>query len=370
MSKYDIVKKIKNRELTRRQMLKAAAAAGVVATTMPMQSMAQGSVNHFTWGGYDDPGMAGSFIEKHGEEALKFSIFGDTEEAFMKMRGGYVPDTMHPCYSDIIRWARADLLHPFDTTRLSNWGDLYTDLKYMPMVRWGGNVWFAPIDWGDTSICYRTDLVTKNTDSWGMLWDKKLKGKIAVLDSAEDAWYATAIYMGMDIGRMQDFTVEDVTKVYDKMREQRSLVRLYSSDMTTLAQALASGEVVAAMTWNETQWAVNSEETPTAFMSPKEGTLTWVCGASIHKDAPNLDLAYDLVDALISYDTGLYLVGEWGYGHSNQKAFESFSADDLAERGLASDPMAHLAKGKFGNQPPDEIHNAVQQGWEEMISGF
>ena len=105
------------------------------------------------------------------------------------------------------------------------------------------------------------------------------------------------------------------------------------------------------------------------MMSPKEGTLTWSCGLVIHKDAPNLDLAYDLIEASISAETSEYLLNEWGYGHSNKKGFDTISKEALAERGVAQDPITHLANGNFNNSPSDEVNDYIEQKWAEYTIG-
>ena len=86
MPKYDLSKKLINGELTRRQMLKGLGAAGVISTTIPLMSksaFAKQQAQLFTWGGYDDPGLYASYIEKHGGDP-EYSIFGDAEEGLTK----------------------------------------------------------------------------------------------------------------------------------------------------------------------------------------------------------------------------------------------------------------------------------------------
>ena len=88
MPKYDLSKRIVNGELTRRQMLKGLGAAGVLSTTvsmLPKTAFAKQQAQLFTWGGYDDPGLYSSYIEKHGGDP-EYSIFGDAEEGLQKLR--------------------------------------------------------------------------------------------------------------------------------------------------------------------------------------------------------------------------------------------------------------------------------------------
>ncbi len=51
----------------------------------------------------------------------------------------------------------------------------------------------------------------------------------------------------------------------------------------------------------------------------------------IHKDAPNLDRAYDVIDCLLSVESGQFMINDYGYGHSNAKSFDAFDEETLAE---------------------------------------
>ena len=45
------------------------------------------------------------------------------------------------------------------------------------------------------------------------------------------------------------------------------------------------------------------------------------------------------------------------------------SAEALAERGLAPDPIAHLEGGNFSNNPTDEITDYIEMQWAEFTAG-
>ena len=106
-----------------------------------------------------------------------------------------------------------------------------------------------------------------------------------------------------------DPTPEEMEKVGAKLREQRPLLRGYTTDPTSVQQSLASGEVVAAMTWNDAATALKKQGVKVEFMKPKEGMLTWSCGFVMLKDAKNVDLAYDFINSRMEPESGkeLYL---------------------------------------------------------------
>ncbi len=147
------------------------------------------------------------------------------------------------------------------------------------------------------------------------------------------------------------------------------LLRHYSSDMTSVARALASGELVDAMTWNETAFGLKGEGVPVKFANPKEGALTWVCGLVLHSKAPEPDRAYELIDAMIDPDAGEYLIGEYGYGHSNAESFARLSAERLAELGFPKDPLDLLSHGLFFAPQAPELMTKINRDWEAIQAG-
>jgi spermidine/putrescine transport system substrate-binding protein len=360
--------------LSRRDFNKTLAAVGVSVVAMPVASKmaaaaAADQATFFTWGGYDVPEAYGPYIKKHGEPP-NFATFGGSEEALTKMRAGYVVDISHPCNQAIPRWIATGLFQTLDTGKLSNWPDVMPELWNLEGNVVDGKPYMAPWDWGRTSITYRTDLVDLQgqEESWGILWDERYKGRLGMLASGGDSWWCGAIYAGVDFKDIA--SDEGFKKVAAIMRKQRPLIRVYTDDETTLEQALASGELVAAMTWDSSAVLLKKEGVPVTFANPKEGALTWVCGVMMHKDAPHPDKAYDVIDAMLSTESGKWLITENGYGHSNAKTFDLFSDDELAALGLSRNPSDILSAGKFQVPQTQEFETAMNKEFEKIKAGF
>ena len=71
----------------------------------------------FDWGGYEDPGFFGAYVEKYGDSPT-YSFFSDEEEAFQKVRAGFRADLGHPCSQSVVKWRNAEIIVPIDTSRL------------------------------------------------------------------------------------------------------------------------------------------------------------------------------------------------------------------------------------------------------------
>ncbi|MEM7172922.1 MAG: extracellular solute-binding protein [Pseudomonadota bacterium] len=365
----DTIKRLHNRDISRRDLGKAFAAAGITAAAMPIASkplLANDEAIYYTWAGYDVPEMWPGYVEKYGVEP-QLPTFGDAEEGFTKVRAGFEVDLMHPCSNNIPRWRDAGILQPIDVSRLSNWPDVIPGLKEVDGTVFDGQHYFVPWEWGQTSITYRTDLfdLAGQEESWGMLWDDRYAGRLSIIDAAEDSWWCAAIYAGVDVNNVTD---EDIAKVKDLLKSQQELLRFRQSDSTTLIQALATGEVVAAMTWSDVPTALIAEGVPVKFAEVKEGGLTWVCGLSLIKDAPHYDKAHDLIDALLSPESGQWCIGANAYGHSNAKSFDQFTEEELTGMALSKDPKKILDAGVFLVAQPEEIEQKINRDWGDLIS--
>ena len=278
----------------------------------------------FIWAGYEEPAFHGQFMAKYGC-APNLTPFADEEEAFAKMRAGFSPDVMFPCTYKLRQWYDAGLLGEIDTGRLSNWDDVIPSLKKVNDSVIDGKRIFVPMDWGQTSVTFRTDLAPEYVDeanhTWGILWDPKYAGRLSMIDSLIDGVAVAGIYGGLE--NPYDLSdPADMELVANLLREQLPLLRYYAASMSDIEQSMASGELVAAATWNSSVLELRNQDVPVAFMKPKEGAMTWVCGftRSTMNDSQSdemIEKAHEVIDSFISPESGAWEIVNYGYGHSN-----------------------------------------------------
>lgn len=319
-------------------------AIAALATLLAAPAFAADKLSYFTWSGYELPEFNPSYLAAH-PEGIDISMFGDDDDAFTKVKAGFHPDVAHPCYDKIARWSAEGLIQPIDTSRIANWNNIYPVFRNLPDLQAGdGKVWMVPWDWGNTSILYRTDLVKPAEMSWNLLWDKQYAGRMATIDAVHDTPVVAALLAGVN---PFDMTPAEMDKVADKLREQRPLLSSYTTDMTSIEQALASGELVAAMTWNASAVALKAQGVPVEFMNPKEGMLTWTCGFVMLKDAKNPDQVYDFINSRLEPASGKHLIEAYGYGASTSSAFAEVPKEKLEELKLPADPEVMLKTTVF-----------------------
>ncbi len=373
----DFKNKIVNGDMTRREFAMSLAAVGLTTTMMPMMpgnANAAGKVNYFTWGGYDDPAFFQHFQEKHG--ALPdFSFFASEDEGLAKVRSGFKPSVGHPCSDTFPRWVRAGVTEGMDKSRLEHWDNLWPEVTSLAnQYDANGNVNFAPFDWGNSSVAFRTDLAPEYVDNhtWKILFDPKYAGRLATYNAASGQAAVAGLvlgYRGEELWKPND---EHIAAIRALITKQQPLIRFYWDDQTTAEQALASGEVVAAYSWNEAPVRLKRQGLPVEYMTPKEGILFWVCGLTKFNSeygAGDEAAVYDLVNEMQSPEVGKYVYEEWGYGHSNIGAFEMADKEILKEVNL-SDPKTMMEGGVFFQDIPDDINVKLEAMFEEVKAGL
>jgi hypothetical protein len=86
--------------------------------------------------------------------------------------------------------------------------------------------------------------------------------------------------------------------------------------------------------------------------------------------APHYNKAHDVIDALIDPRSGVFLIEEHGYGHSNMKAFEAVEENALVARGLSKNPLDLIQAGVFIPNAGADITTKIETDWNEIRSGF
>jgi spermidine/putrescine-binding protein len=367
MNRIKFIDRMSQGKVSRRDMMKGAAAFGVGVLAMPHLAKASESLTVLEWAGYDAPDYYKPYVSKHGGPPA-FSIFSGEEEALQKVRGGFAADLMHPCNYSVGRFVEAKLVNPIDTAKLSHWNDLFPALQTAKGVLENGQIVMAPADWGNSSYAYRPDLVEepyKSGESWSIFTDDKYAGKVAMSNN-EVAITIAAMLNGMKPGDAFYVGGDQLAATKPIVEKIIANSRVLWDDPTSMIQMLASGEIVAAYAWNDAAKNLQAQGIPVAYAKPKEGYFTWFCGMTLlNSGKADTAAAHDFVDAWLSPETGKYLIEASGYGHSNTKSFAA--ADPAAVKAMGiTDPMEHMASAHLFPPIPSDTLASQIKFWEEL----
>src|ERR1700730_11742339 len=170
------------------------------------------------WEGYADPSYVRAFEESHHCK-IRAYYMGSSDELVTKLRGGSASnyDVISPSSDVATTIASSGLAAPLDLSKIPSYTQLSEKLRSLPLVRVNGNVYGVPFTWGPNPLLYDTTAFPKTPDSWKILWDPKLKGKISVWDELSTIYMAAQV-VGYDkpdpshLYRLSDEELEQVKK--------------------------------------------------------------------------------------------------------------------------------------------------------------
>ncbi|MEM7121731.1 MAG: extracellular solute-binding protein [Pseudomonadota bacterium] len=357
----------------RRDVMQAMAVLGLGVAAMPLAPRTAGAqdlIAYFTWSGYEVRELHPGFIETYGEDTVAATFFGSEEEALLKMQRDYRADVAHPCSYSLPHWIDAGVAGPIDVTRLSNWPDLFPQLRELPDTIRDGEHYLVPFDWGTSSVLYRSDLVDPkyiDDPSWGILFDEAYAGRLAMYDTAVMVDIAMLVNGHDDLSAFTDAQLDEVRPLLEK---GNSLFRFYWTDPTEVTRDLATGDLVAAYAWNGMTKPLVEQGVPVTYMNPKEGQFAWVCGLTIDpRSQADPAMVYDFIDAMISPEAGVYEIEVYDYGHANMKAFELASTEALTRLGI-TDPGAVFERGHVIPALPADLEAKINALADEVKGGL
>lgn len=331
---------------SRRAVGRMLAGTGLALATIALptsRSHADGGAVLYTWEGFDSVDLMQDAKAPLSQSPV-FQTFVEENEAFDNLKSGLAVDVAHPCADTFGHWNDAGLLQPMDVSRLSNWTNVFEPLKKIPGSEQAGGRLFIPIDWGTTSVAYRSDLIPDPQDSYAMLWDQRYAGKLSIGEDATETVIMAALVAG--VANPFDMSDDELARVKDLLVRQKPLLRFYWSDATIIEEALSTGELVATSIWSDTFRSLKQRKLPIAYMQPKEGILSWCCGFVMTSAATEVDAAYELIDSVLSPAVGIKWI-ERGSNHSNRRTYELIDEATLVEMGVPRDPTDLLSDSVF-----------------------
>jgi len=325
---------------------------------------ADGELLVFDYSGYEDPAFHQPYIATHGDSPT-FSFFGDEEEAFQKIVGGFRADVTHVCAGSVLKWVSAGIIEEWDTARLPSFADLDANLVGSEIAP-GDGAYFIPTDFGSTAIAYNPEEVSEDAvQTLEIFNDPEFAGRLSIPDNVDDA-YALA-YLATGVTDWTTATDEDFENATAWLRGVHENLRTYWVDVAELTQLMATGEVLVAWAWNEVYPALVEEGLPAGFeREPAEGSSLWLCGYVNMADGPGSeDKAYDYLNALLDPVSTAPLL-ESGFGHANRSGMDAFSQEELTAVGLEDISAPVLAQLPL----PVDVREKHSEAFERIKAGF
>ena len=342
-----------------------ASAATVLAVSTAAYA-ADPELTVFDWAGWEIDGVLTDYVAKNGDKPT-YSFFGDDDEAFQKVTTGFKADVGHPCVASLQRYRDADLIEPWDTSKIPAYANIPSRMTESPVITDAGGVWFIPTDYAYTAIAYNSkEVPAEDVATLEVFKNPKYAGRISLPDSTDDVW--SLAFLATGVSDWSNVTDEQFAAAAAWLREVHPNVRAYWSDPSEQSQLMATGEVLVAWSWNDGVALLQDEGFPIGFQrSPKEGAATWFCGFVNFKDAPGKEeKAYDFINSLLAPASAEALLDELGYAHSNEQALLAIPAEE--QKSAFVDPVTTTLLAQ--TPVTQEFRDKMIEEFELIKSGF
>ena len=340
-----INKTLKAAKVSRRSVLKGAAATGAAAAIGPWyipNAFAAPVVNVLMWGEYLPDSVVADFKAKTGI-TVNHTKIGDNGEIISKMKagGGAGFDLASPTNMRALQWENLGVLAPFDMNRI-NTSAVNPGMLAVGERDWnfGGNgSHWVPQLWGTESISWRTDKWQPDgLPSFGDIWEPNpgidgafMMGRTYSMMTGCGIWMHHqgkmdfwSSYKDEDTMRKNWETITDYC-----ISKKGNLVKFWSG-ADPQKQGFTSDGVVVGQTWDGPIAAMMKAGEPVAYQTTDEGALAWIDGITLSAKAENIDEAYELINYSFTPEVGGQTVNEIGYNSAVNGASDHYSDETKA----------------------------------------
>ena len=354
----------------RRRIIKALALVGIgVAASLLVSCEGADNDNKvdlslLEWNGYQQAEYHPEYNAKYGGQPA-YAFFAQAEDALQRMRNGYQVDLVHLCAGQISVARDGGLIKPLELDRISRWGDIIPELLEVKGVHADGKYWFAPWDWGYSTVAYNPEIIEVENATFAIFVDPRFKGKTALTsDNRANILIAGIIGGWEDPLDPTDAEMEAAPELFSKMLGN---ARFVWSDGTQLEQAWVAGDVGISFVFGSASRRMKKEGIPIVVVEP---LMPFMCGLSLSANgAGSEQQAYDYINAMLDPLSGVALFDEYGYGHGNGNTVDLIDPDEVVGTGI-DDPVGTFARGVFTYALPPAKKARLFQLWFEAQAGL
>jgi spermidine/putrescine-binding protein len=275
------------------------------------------------WEGYADPSFIQGF-EAKCQCKVTAAYMGSSDELVAKLRGGASSnyDVISPSSDVATSLTRSGLVAPLDLSKIPNYAQLSPSLTSRPLVKQDGKVYGVPLTWGPNPLLYDTTAFPKPPATWAELWDPRFANKLSFWDDLSTMYMAAEV-LGMgrpDPAAIYNLNDAQLQQVKQKLIALKPNIRKLWTTGGELTNLFQNHEVIAAMGWPLVTNQLHKSRLPIQEEIPAEGTTGWIDHLMITTSSDNKELAYQLLNYLISAPAQKQLSDVTGYIPANPQA--------------------------------------------------
>lgn len=255
-------------------------------------------MNYQGWGSDRDYAVK-TFEEATGATVKQVDISGQDEIKQILRTGGVGEiDAVEVNTSFLMQLVAADQVVPLDEDKIPNLEQIDPAFLAADGISKDGKLYGAPFIWGTTGLVYNPEKIETAPTSWAALWDPAYRGKVAFRDSAPNAVFFAAAYLG----EPDPLNPSDMDAVEGALRDLVPQIATYWSSSDDFDRPYITGAVTIGNYWDTNAAILDIDGHAIEYVVPEEGVYGWLDEWAVVKDAPNPDLAHAWIDWMLSED--------------------------------------------------------------------
>jgi len=307
-----------------KRLLAAAVALAAVLATAPVLSKDQ--LHLYNWNNYIAPETVKRFEESCQCEVVQ-TYYSDNEELLAKLAAGAKGyDILVPTSNAVQALIKGGQLKPVDKSQvpnLKNIDPVYLNTPFDP-----DNKYSVPYAMSLTIIGYNDEKIKElglPTDTWAVIFDpkylEKIKGRVTVLDSANELFAAALKYLGYSANDVDPKHWEEAAAVIKKARPYWA-----AFNASSYIKELTVGNIWLVHGYSNDIYQANLDAQAAGRKFkvlqglPKEGAVLALDNMVIHKNAPRPDLGLKFMSFMLEGKNSAELTNLIGSGNPNMDA--------------------------------------------------
>ncbi|GAA4105826.1 spermidine/putrescine ABC transporter substrate-binding protein [Zhongshania borealis] len=298
-------------------------------------AMAEKALNLFNWNDYIAEETVARFEALCGCKVVQ-DYFSATEEMMAKLlAGGGDYDVVIPTQNAVEALIKQGFLLPLDKTKLGNIGN--SAAGYMNKAYDPGNVYSLPYAFTTTLVGYNENKIAElgiDPADWSIIFDPavlaKIKGKVTVMDDAEELFGAALKYLGYSINDNNEQHLKEAQAAILKAKPYWA-----AFNSSSYIKELTVGNIWVAHGYSSDMFQARADAADAGrdfsvnFVLPTQGAVLALDNMVIPKKARDPELAHMFINFMMDPQNAAELTTIVGTGNPNAAATPFIDEDIL-----------------------------------------
>jgi spermidine/putrescine transport system substrate-binding protein len=306
-----------------------------VVLSLSQFALAEKALHLFNWNDYIAEDTVTAFEAQCRCKVVQ-SYFSSTEEMMAKLLAGAGDyDVVIPTQNAVEALVKQGFLQPLDKAKLSNLGNIapsFLNKAYDP-----SNTYSLPYAFTTTLIGYNeTKLAELGIDpsDWAVIFDPtilaKIKGKVTVMDDAEELFGAALKYLGYSVNDNDEKHLKEAQAVILKAKPFWA-----AFNSSSYIKELTVGNIWVAHGYSSDMFQARADAADAErnfsvnFVLPKQGAVLALDNMIIPKKARDPELALQFINFMMAPENAAQLTNVIGTGNPNAAARPFIETDIL-----------------------------------------